>query len=215
MTARFLETVFTPAVRAAQEANGSRHAFSHRQGAEGPDRLGEPEAAFIAARDSFYLASVTETGWPYMQHRGGPPGFVKIIDPATIGFADFRGNRQYVSLGNASADDRVALFFMDYARRARLKLLGRMRAVEAGAEPDVVARVTDPGYKARVERAFVISVEAFDWNCPQHITPRFTAADLAPSVNAMRARIAELEAALAQRGAPAPGDDAPASGPAR
>ncbi|MEP9351781.1 pyridoxamine 5'-phosphate oxidase family protein [Xanthobacter sp. KR7-225] len=215
MTARFLDTVFTPAVRAAQEANGSRHAFSHRQGAEGPDRLGEPEAAFIAARDSFYLASVTETGWPYMQHRGGPPGFVKIIDPATIGFADFRGNRQYVSLGNASADDRVALFFMDYARCARLKLLGRMRAVEAGAEPDVVARVTDPGYKARVERVFVISVEAFDWNCPQHITPRFTAADLAPSVHAMRARIAELEAALAQRGAPAPGDDAPSSGPAR
>jgi predicted pyridoxine 5'-phosphate oxidase superfamily flavin-nucleotide-binding protein len=199
MTARFLETVFTPAVRAAQAANGSRDAFARRLGAEGPDRLGEPEAAFIAARDSFYIASVTETGWPYMQHRGGPPGFVKILDPATIGFADFRGNRQYVSLGNASADGRVALFFMDYARRARLKLLGRMRAVEAGDDPDFVALLSDAGYKARVERAFVISVEAFDWNCPQHITPRFTADDLAPSVHAMRARIAELEAALAER----------------
>lgn len=207
MTARFQETVFTPAVLAAQAANGSREAFEHRLGAAGPDRLGEPEAAFIGARDSFYLASVTETGWPYMQHRGGPPGFVKILDPATIGFADFRGNRQYVSLGNTSADDRVALFFMDYARRARLKLLGRMRAVEAGDDPDFVALVSDAAYKARVERAFVIQVEAFDWNCPQHITPRFTAADLAPSVNAMRARIAELEAALAAR-------DAAAGGPA-
>lgn len=207
MTARYLETVFTPAVRAAQAANGSREAFDHRLGAAGPDRLGEQEAAFIAARDSFYLASITETGWPYMQHRGGPQGFVKILDPATIGFADFRGNRQYVSLGNTSADDRVALFFMDYARRARLKLLGRMRAVEAGADPDFVALLSDAGYKARVERAFVIQVEAFEWNCSQHITPRFTAADLAPSVHAMRARIAELEAALAER-------DAAAGGPA-
>ena len=207
MTARFLETVFTPAVLAAQAANGSREAFTHRLGADGPDRIGEPEAAFIGARDSFYLASVTETGWPYMQHRGGPPGFVKILDPATIGFADFRGNRQYISLGNTSADDRVALFFMDYARRARLKLLGRMRAVDAGSDPDFVALLSDAGDKARVERAFVISVEAFEWNCSQHITPRFTAADLAPSVHAMRARIAELEAALAER-------DAAAGGPA-
>jgi predicted pyridoxine 5'-phosphate oxidase superfamily flavin-nucleotide-binding protein len=127
MTARFFDTVFTPAIRAAQEANGSRSAYARMEGATGPDRLGPREIGFIAERDSFYLASVTETGWPYVQHRGGPPGFVKRLDERTLAFADFRGNRQYVSLGNASAADRVALFFMDYPNRARLKLLGHMR----------------------------------------------------------------------------------------
>lgn len=197
MTARFFDTVFTPAVRAAQEANGSRSTYASMEGATGPDRLGPREIGFIAERDSFYFASVTETGWPYVQHRGGPPGFVKRLDERTLAFADFRGNRQYVSLGNASAADRVALFFMDYPNRARLKLLGHMRAVDIDAHPELGATLKDPEYKARIERAFVITVEAYDWNCPQHITPRYTLAELEPMLAGLRTRIAELETALA------------------
>lgn len=195
MTARFFDTVFTSAVREAQEANGSRSSYARMQGAARPDWLSQKEVDFIAARDSFYLASVTETGWPYVQHRGGPPGFVKSLDERTLAFSDFRGNRQYVSLGNITADDRVALFFMDYPNRVRLKLLGHMRAVDLDADPELGAEIIDPNYKARVERAFVIDVEAFDWNCPQHITPRYTLAELEPLLEDLRARIAELELA--------------------
>jgi ferredoxin-NADP reductase/predicted pyridoxine 5'-phosphate oxidase superfamily flavin-nucleotide-binding protein len=135
--------------------------------------LGEREASFISARDSFYIASVSETGWPYVQHRGGPPGFVRVIDERTIGFADFSGNRQYVSVGNVKKDDRVSLFFMDYPNQTRLKLLGRVRLIA----PQEAERLADLGvddYPAHVERGFLIHIEAFDWNCPQHITPRFT-----------------------------------------
>lgn len=193
---RFAELAFTPAVKAAQERLGSRAAYRRLEEGEGPhhDRLGPAEAAFLAARDSFYLATVSETGWPYVQHRGGPPGFLKVLDERTLGFADFRGNRQYVSLGNLARDDRVALILVDYPNRRRLKLLGRARPTE---EPVVLARLEPPGYPARVERGFLVAVEAFDWNCPQHITPRFTAAEIAAAVAPLRARIAELEAALA------------------
>ncbi len=179
MTHKFAELAFTPAVRAAQEVMGSRKAYSRAE--NGPvhhDRLGDAEVDFIAARDSFYMASVSETGWPYIQHRGGPPGFVKVIDEKTLGFADFRGNRQYVSLGNVAGNDRVALFFMDYPHQARLKLLGCARSVALEAEPELIARLAMPDYPAKIERGFIISVAAFDWNCSQHITPRFTAADL-------------------------------------
>jgi predicted pyridoxine 5'-phosphate oxidase superfamily flavin-nucleotide-binding protein len=187
MTSHFLNVMFTPAVKAAQEKNGSRDAYARRDGAADPDRLTGAEAAFIAARDSFYMATVSETGWPYIQHRGGPPGFIKLLGDRAIGLADFRGNRQYVTVGNLSRDDRVALFFMDYPQRRRLKLLGRMRIVELAASPEPAAALVDDAYGARVERGLVIEVEAFDWNCSQHIVPRYTADEIAPVIEALRA----------------------------
>lgn len=200
MTARFLQTVFTPAVKAAQEANGSRGPYSRQDDIPTvPDVLSVNERAFIEARDSVYLASVTENGWPYIQHRGGPVGFIKVLGERTIGFADFRGNRQYVSLGNIAADDRVALVFMDYPNRARLKLLGRMRAVDAETDPALAAALSREDYPAKVERSFLIDVEAFDWNCSQHIQRRFTGAEVLQAVAPLKARIAELEAELARR----------------
>jgi uncharacterized protein len=198
MTSHFLNVVSTPAVKAAQTANGSRAAYATRDGATELDQLAENEAAFIATRDSFYIASVSETGWPYIQHRGGAPGFVKVLSPTQIAFADFRGNRQYVTTGNVSKDDRVALFFMDYPQQARLKLLGHMRTVDLSAEPELAAQLIHPTYRAKVERAFVITVEAFDWNCPQHITPRYTLEELEPALGSLKARIAELESELAK-----------------
>jgi uncharacterized protein len=195
---RFAELAFTPAVKAAQVREGSRDAYRKlEEGGPHHDRLGPAEAAFLGARDSFYLASVGETGWPYVQHRGGPPGFLKVLDERTIGFADFRGNRQHVSVGNLGGDDRVSLILVDYPNRRRLKILGRARVVEPDREPETVARLEVPGYRAKVERGILVAVEAFDWNCPQHITPRYTEAEVAEAVAPLRARIAELEAALA------------------
>ena len=175
MRRRFFDLAFTPSVKALQSRRGSRAAYA--RAADG-ERSAEPgltvlEAAFIAGRDSFYLASVSETGWPYLQHRGGPAGFVRVIDGRTIGWAELRGNRQYVTAGNVMSDDRVALFFMDYAARRRLKLLGRMQLVEAAARPDL-APLLDAG-AGTAEGWALVRIEAFDWNCPQHITPRYTA----------------------------------------
>lgn len=194
---RFAELAFTPAVQAIQAREGSRDAYARQEaGASHHDRLGPNEAAFIAARDSFYMATVTETGWPYVQHRGGPPGFLRVLDERTIGFADFRGNRQYISVGSLGEDDRVALILVDYPHQRRLKLLGRARLAEDTATLDTLAV---PGYRARVERGILITVEAFDWNCPQHLTPRFTAEEIKAAVAPLHARIAELETELAAR----------------
>jgi hypothetical protein len=143
-----------------------------------PDELTEKEAGFIAARDSFYMATVSETGWPYIQHRGGPKGFVRILSPNRLAIADFRGNRQYMSVGNLAADNRVSLFFMDYPNRRRLKVLAYASTVGRDEDGDLIATVRDEGYRAVIERAMVFDVEAFDWNCPQHITPRFTEDEL-------------------------------------
>jgi predicted pyridoxine 5'-phosphate oxidase superfamily flavin-nucleotide-binding protein len=201
MTHRFAEIAFTGAVTAAQARNGSRAQNQRMAERAGPNaELTDREAAFIAARDSFYLATVSETGWPYVQHRGGPPGFIKVIDSRTLAFADFGGNRQFVSVGNAAANDRVALFLMDYGQQLRLKLLGRMRMHDLGdAPPELVFEVELPDYRARIERVAVITVEAFDWNCPQHITPRFTEAEVRKSVQSLLDRIAALEAELGRR----------------
>lgn len=198
MTSRFLNLVFSPSVKAAQQQNGSRDAYAKRDGASEPDRLTENEAHFISTRDSVYLASVGAGGWPYVQHRGGPPGFIKVLSERSLGLADFRGNRQYVSVGNLADDNRVALFMMDYPRRARLKLLGRARAVDLADAPDLAAALIDQEYGAKVERGLIIEVEAFDWNCPQHITPRYTLAEIEPSIAALNARIAELEAEVSR-----------------
>jgi predicted pyridoxine 5'-phosphate oxidase superfamily flavin-nucleotide-binding protein len=203
---RFAEIAFTPAVQARQEEHGSRASYARFEG--GPprnDRLGPDEVAFLEARDGFYLASVSETGWPYVQHRGGPPGFLRVLDPGTIAWADFRGNRQYVSVGNLAGDDRVALIAMDYAARRRLKILGHAEALEVGADDGLAERLAVPGYDARVERAVRVRVAAFDWNCPQHITPRFTLAEVEDAARPLRERVAELEARLASCEARSPG----------
>jgi predicted pyridoxine 5'-phosphate oxidase superfamily flavin-nucleotide-binding protein len=198
MTHQFATLAFTDSVKAAQEHYGTRSRNERLASLAGPnDALGPDEVAFIAERDSFYLATVSETGWPYVQHRGGPKGFLKVIDPRTLAFGDFRGNLQYVSVGNAARNDRVALILMDYAHRLRLKVLGHMRAYDiADAPPELVFDVELPDYRARVERVVTIAIEAFDWNCPQHITPRFTEAEIQEAVQPLRARIAELEGEL-------------------
>jgi len=180
MSHRYADIAFTPAVQEQQARHGSRAQYARLQANGGPnDALGAREAEFLAQADSFYLATVGETGWPYVQHRGGPRGFVRVLTPERIAYADFRGNVQYVSAGNVAGNDRVAIIVMDYARRRRLKLLGRLRFVDvADAEPALVRQVELPGYPARVERVAVIDVAAFDWNCPQHITPRYSQVEI-------------------------------------
>lgn len=201
MGSYYRKVLFGPSVKAAQEANGSRKAYAREEAADAePDYLTESEAAFITSRDSFYMASVGEGGWPYIQHRGGPVGFVKILGPRLFGFADFRGNRQYVSLGNLGHDNRASFFFMDYVRRARLKLLGRVTMVDVEQDAELRQKLVNPGYKAVVERAFVVEVEAFDWNCPQHIAPRYTMAEIMQLLDPLKDRIRELEAQVANSG---------------
>ena len=190
----FLDLATTPSVHAAQVANGSAGLYDKAGAHRRFDRFGPDEAAFIAARDSFYMASVSETGWPYVQHRGGPVGFVKLIDETTLAFADFRGNRQYISQGNTNANDRVALIFMDYPNRRRMKLYAHIETRDLADDPELAEKLALPGYRAVPERAFLLHLEAFDWNCPQHITPRFTEAEIAAAVAPLQARLNELEA---------------------
>ncbi len=174
---KFAEIAFTPGVQRAQERMGSQRGYARLLGGEAHHRrLGPSEAAFIRARDSFYIASVGETGWPYIQHRGGPKGFLRVLGEQTIGFADFSGNRQYVTVGNIAGDDRVSLFLMDYPNRTRLKILGHAR--EVGHGDAVLEQLSVPEYRARVERGLLVTVAAFDWNCPQHITARYTAEEI-------------------------------------
>ena len=180
MAHQYAKIAFTDTVRQVQSEQGSRNGYSKMDVGEDYNYLlSKNEADFIHARDSFYMASVSETDWPYLQHRGGPKGFVHVIDESTLGFADFRGNRQYVSTGNFRTNDRIALFFMDYPNRRRLKMLGRIELVdnadlEAMAKLEAASAGKEGNYRARVERGFLIHIEAFDWNCPQHITPRFS-----------------------------------------
>lgn len=197
MTHGFANIAFTPTVKAVQERQGSRKAYARNEEVAEPfnHQLTEAEAGFIAARDSFYMASVGETGWPYIQHRGGPLGFVRVLDAQTIGFADFRGNKQYISVGNLLTDDRVSLFFMDYPNQTRLKLLGHARAVEPD-DRETLEKLTVPGYRATVERGILIKIEGFDWNCPQHITERFSIDEVRKVTTPLLSRIAELEAQL-------------------
>ena len=195
---KFAELAFTASVREVQQALGSRANYAAMErGADYNHVLTEHEASFIEARDSFYIASVSETGWPYVQHRGGPAGFVRVLDERTLGFADFRGNRQYVSVGNLRRDDRVALFFMDYANRLRLKVLGRVQLLDPNSEQ--LAQLEVPDYRAHVERGFVIRVEAFDWNCPQHITPRYTESEIERLIEPLVEENRELKSARGAR----------------
>jgi predicted pyridoxine 5'-phosphate oxidase superfamily flavin-nucleotide-binding protein len=194
MAQHFGSLVFTPVVKALQERYGSRRQYARMEGGgTSRDRLGPDESAFIAERDSFYMATIGSTGWPYVQHRGGPQGFLKVIDDSRVAFADFRGNRQYVSTGNLATDNRVAIIMVDYPRQARLKLLGRAEVFEGEQASEWIERLRDPGYKAVIERVYVIQVEAFDWNCPQHITPRFTAVQIQEALAPFELRMQGLE----------------------
>lgn len=190
---RYAELAFTPDVKALQEQLGSRRAYARleRPGGGAPDALGEDEAEFIAARDSFYMATVSSTGWPYLQHRGGPKGFLRVLDPHTLAFADLRGNRQYLTLGNLASNDRVALILVDYPQRARLKVLARARVLSREEDPALFDRVAGD---AAAERVFVLRVEGFDWNCPQHLTPRFTQEEVRQSVEPLLEKLRRLEA---------------------
>ncbi len=193
MTPPTSDIAFTPAVKALQARNGSRAGYARMAEKKDWHDTVTPElAAFLAERDSFYLASASAEGRPYIQHRGGPKGFLKALDDKRLAFADFGGNRQYISAGNLSENDRASIFLMDYPNRRRIKLWGRARVVED--DPALLARLVEPGYRAKPERAILFEVEAWDVNCPQHITPRYSEAEIAPALAKLQARIDELEA---------------------
>jgi uncharacterized protein len=186
------DIVFTPAARSAQAAHGSAHVYDKRVAMGFPDRVNDELAAFIAELDTAFLATVSAAGAPYIQHRGGPKGFIKVLNDKTLAFADYTGNRQYITLGNLAENDRAYLFLLHFAARRRIKLWGHARVVED--DPALLARLVDPGYRARPERAILFTVDAWDVNCSQHITARFSEAEVAEATVLMRDRIAELEA---------------------
>jgi uncharacterized protein len=198
MAHQFLNTFLTEPVLGQQENTYGR---SQRvPSTTAPDVLGEGEAEFIGRRDSFYIASVNPDGWPYIQHRGGPAGFLKLVDAQTLAFADFSGNRQLLTAGHVTANDRVALFLMDYPHRERLKIIGHAEIVSAQANLELAAALAPEGASARsVERIFKIRVTGFDWNCPKYITPRYTAEEVTAAVAPLHRRIAELEARLSAK----------------
>ena len=194
MATKYLDLTFTDSVcRAQQQYYGSMGAIT---GAPERDLLGQAEAEFIAARDSFYLGSISESGWPYIQHRGGPQGFLRVIDDTTLAFADYKGNRQLLTTGNVSVNDRIALFLMDYKNRERLKILGHARVEDARVQSELVAELADSKMQSSVERLVFIDVVSFDWNCPTYITPRYSIGEVEELAEPLRKRIAELEAQL-------------------
>jgi uncharacterized protein len=193
MSYGFLDVAVTPAVRAVQARMGADRIWQDFKGHRDFDRFTQNEADFIASRDSFYMATVSETGWPYVQHRGGPRGFLKLMDDRTLAFADYRGNRQYISAGNLAANDRACLFLMDYVHRARLKVYVHVETIALDDDPALTELVTVPDYPAKLERVFRLRLEAFDWNCPQHITSRFKEQEVAEVVRPLHDRLAQIE----------------------
>ena len=177
----YKRTLFTDAIRAMQTDAGSRRAYASAECRQDDgDGLGTDEATFIRAADHFFLATIGADGWPYVQHRGGPPGFLRLLDTRRIGFADFRGNQQFISAGNAATDDRASIIIMDYVARARLKLIGHLRFTPIGAAaPELRAQVALDGEHGQVDRIATFEVVGFDWNCPRHIVPRYTLAEIA------------------------------------
>ena len=194
MAYTFGSLVFTPVIKALQERYGSRKQYARRETSGfSQEGLGPSEIDFLAECDSFYMASVGASGWPYVQHRGGPKGFLKVIDEHTVGFADFRGNKQFISTGNLMTDDRVALILVDYPRQARLKILGHVKILEGAEAKEWIGKLKEPEYDAVVERVFLIRVDAFDWNCQQHITPRFTEDQIREVLHPAEERMQALE----------------------
>ena len=197
MAGRYHSVMFTPPVLEAQRRFQRRSAVVTPQMA--PDPLTPDEIDFIGQRDSFYLGTVSPTGWPYIQHRGGPPGFLRVLDPQRLAFADYTGNRQMITTGHVANDDRVSLFLMDYPQRQRLKIIGHARVLDAREHPDLVESLADPATRRITERLVLIDVVSYDWNCPKYITPRYTATEVEAAVAGLRARIRELEKTLAER----------------
>ncbi|RSS35209.1 pyridoxamine 5'-phosphate oxidase family protein [Streptomyces sp. WAC08241] len=213
---RYDHIAYTPSVRKAQEEMGSATAAGRRlrEPDGGPEPLTADAAGFIRGLDGFLFSSVSESGWPYIQFRGGPPGFVHVLDPRTLAYLDVRGNRQYITTGNLRGDDRVALFFIDHARRTRLKLFGRATAVPADEDPALAERLDATRTEGTVEQLVTVRVEAFAWNCPNHITPRFSQEELSEVLAPVRGRLAALEdenAALRAELAALRGDGGPPS----
>ena len=203
-----MQTVLTPSVLAAQDHYFGRHITV--DSAPERDPLTDDERIFIEARDSFYMATITESGWPYVQHRGGQPGFLRVVSPTQLAFADYKGNRQVLSTGNLAANDRVALFLMDYPGRTRVKILGHARVEDARQQRELVAELAEPEARRIVERLFFIDVVSFDWNCPKYITPRFTATEVEAAVAPLKQRIAKLEAELKAQNSEEPSSASPA-----
>ena len=194
MAMKYLDLAMTESVRKAQ-----KHYYGHAgRNADAPERdpLGEAEIEFIEARDSFYLGTVSETGWPYVQHRGGPKGFLRVLNSTALAFADYRGNRQLLSAGNLSANNRVSLFLMDYRNRERLKIFGHARVEDVRSQPELVSQLSLSSSPANVERIIIIDVVSFDWICSKHITPRYSVEEVEELAGSLRAHIAELEIAL-------------------
>ncbi|MCB2112701.1 MAG: pyridoxamine 5'-phosphate oxidase family protein [Parvularculaceae bacterium] len=189
----FADILFTSGVKNAQSENGSREFCAAMAESDRDFRLGPREAGFIAARDHFFMATISRSGWPYLQHRGGPPGFIRILDERRFAFPDFRGNRQYISLGNLADEKRAAFFFIDYPNRARLKALANVAPAETGQATEIVEKFADLAYSARIERVFIAEIEALDWNCPQHITPRFTEPEVEAAVGDLAKEAARLQ----------------------
>jgi hypothetical protein len=198
MSYGFLDIAVTPSVRGIQAEMGVDDFWRNFKGHREFDRFTDDEAAFIADRDSFYMATVSETGWPYVQHRGGPRGFLKLIDDRTLAFADYRGNRQYISAGNLAANGKACLFLMDYPRRARLKVYAQVEVLALDTDPALTELVSMPEYGAGAERVFRLHLESFDWNCSRHITPRFTEQEVNEAVGPLRDRLLGLEAENAE-----------------
>lgn len=199
MPRAFARIGFTPSVQQVQERYGAREANrAFELSDDARDEIGEREAEFIGERDSFYQATVGEEGWPYVQHRGGPAGFLRVIDSKTLGYADFRGNRQYLSVGNLAANERISIILMDYRNRRRLKIWGRARVVHEDENPELIAQLEMPAYRARVERGVVIEVEACDWNCPQHIVPRYTESEVEQMLAPLREQLRQSQAVAAK-----------------
>ena len=192
MAQHYLEALTTPSVLEARTKYYGKSGPAPK--GTPPDTLTADEIEFIGQRDSFYLATVTTDGWPYIQHRGGPSGFLRVTSPSSLAFADYKGNRQLLSVGNLSASDRVSLFLMDYPQRTRLKILGHARVVDAREEPALADSVSIASERTSVERIFLINIVSYDWNCPQHITPRYTAPEIQAAIQPLQDRVRELEA---------------------
>ncbi len=191
---RYLEIAATDSVKRVQERLGSRSAYARREGgATVHQQLGSEEIAFIEAQDTFFLASIGETGWPYIQHRGGPKGFLQVLDQNTIAFPEFSGNRQYLSFGNILQDPRVSVFLIDFRLQERLKIFGRATLLERAEKPDLFKQLETENSPSKVERGIIIQVEAFDWNCSQYILPRFSEEEVRGLLEPLKGRIAELD----------------------
>jgi len=194
----YLDLLTTEDVISVQKENGVRSQWADFEGSREFTAFDANAETFITARDSFYLASHSANGWPYIQHRGGPIGFLKVLSPTTFGFADYSGNKQYITVGNTRSDDRVSLFLMDYARRKRLKILARLNVVSAQDNPDLAHQLVDPDYQANVERLMLFELVAYDWNCPQHIAPRYSKLTVQEALAELKAENEALKRQLAQ-----------------